>query len=106
MGLSEIYSALSDPTRRSILSMLRGGDMAAGEISDQFSLAKSTMSGHFNVLHSAGLIVRERLGTKIVYSLNVSVCEEALGATLSIFGVGENIDGKSVATRTNQGEKK
>lgn len=90
MGISEIFSALGDPTRRQILALLRQGDLSAGDLADRFPLAKSTMSGHFNVLHTAGLIVRERLGTRIVYSLNASVCEEALGAALSLLGVGES----------------
>jgi ArsR family transcriptional regulator len=92
MGLSEIFNALSDPTRRDILTLLGKGDLTAGEIAEHFSLAKSTMSGHFNVLHAAGLVVKERLGTRIVYSLNTSVCEEALGATFSLFNVGGNIE--------------
>lgn len=62
--------------------------MTAGEIADRFPLAKSTLSGHFAVLKQAGLIVAERQGTRLVYSLNVSVFEEALSATLELFRVG------------------
>ncbi len=89
MGLSEIFNALGDPTRREILALLGKGDLSAGEIAEHFPLAKSTMSGHFKVLHGAGLVVKERLGTRIVYSLNTSVCEEALGATFALFKVGQ-----------------
>lgn len=64
--------------------------MTAGEIADRFPLAKSTLSGHFAVLKQAGLIVAERQGTRLVYSLNLSVFEEALAATLDLLRVGKN----------------
>jgi DNA-binding transcriptional ArsR family regulator len=87
--LDETFRALSDPTRREILRLLRGGDLSAGEIAERFPLAKSTLSGHFRVLKSARLIVPERRGTSIVYSLNVSAFEEALGAVMHLFRVGK-----------------
>ena len=64
--------------------MLRSGDKSAGEISKRFKLAKSTLSGHFNVLKSAGLILAERRGTTIVYSLNVTAAEDALAALMDV----------------------
>jgi len=89
VSANEVFKALSDPTRRDILRLLRKRDMSAGEISDAFPLAKSTLSGHFNVLKSADLIVSERQGTSIVYSLNVTVFEEAMGAVMDLMRVGE-----------------
>jgi DNA-binding transcriptional ArsR family regulator len=79
MSMNDVFRALGDPTRREILRLLRRRDMAAGEIAESFPLAKSTLSGHFNVLKQAGLIVAERRSTSIVYSLNVSAVEEAIG---------------------------
>jgi DNA-binding transcriptional ArsR family regulator len=92
MPVDEVFRALSDPTRRRILKLLRTGDLSAGEIADRFPLAKSTLSGHFNVLKHAGLIVAERKATTIVYSLNVSVFEQTLEAVMEMFHTGE--DGK------------
>ena len=89
MAVSEVFRALSDPTRREILFLLRAGDKSAGELAEQFPLSKSTLSGHFNVLKSAGLIVSERRATTIVYSINVSAFEEALGAMLQLLSVGD-----------------
>ncbi|MGB7859993.1 MAG: metalloregulator ArsR/SmtB family transcription factor, partial [Acidimicrobiia bacterium] len=60
MGMNETLRALADPTRRQILRLLTEGDQTAGELADHFDLAKPTMSGHFNVLKAAGLIVSER----------------------------------------------
>ncbi len=86
--MNDAFQALSDPTRREILRMLRIREMAAGEIAEQFSLAKSTLSGHFNVLKHAGLIVAEKSGTSIVYSLNLSIVEETVATMMEIFDVG------------------
>ncbi|MFI5372561.1 MAG: metalloregulator ArsR/SmtB family transcription factor [Candidatus Eisenbacteria bacterium] len=82
--LDELFRALADPTRREILRLLRRCDMSAGELADRFPLAKSTLSGHFTVLRHAGLIVAERHGTSIVYSLNLSAFEQATAATLEM----------------------
>jgi ArsR family transcriptional regulator len=84
MAVGDVFRALSDPTRREILRLLRQRDMTAGEIADRFPLARSTLSGHYNVLKHAGLIVPERHGTTIVYSLNTSAFEEALGAMIEL----------------------
>ncbi|MGY1521135.1 helix-turn-helix domain-containing protein [Luteimonas sp. A482] len=40
-------AALSDPTRRRVLQLLRSGPLSAGELSDQFDVSKPTMSAHF-----------------------------------------------------------
>ncbi len=89
MGINEMFQALSDPTRREILRLLKDGDMSAGDIAERFPLAKSTLSGHFNVLKHANLVVTERRGTTILYSLNLSAFEEATATVMSLFGVGK-----------------
>jgi len=86
--MNEVFQALSDPTRREILRLLKNGDMTAGDIAERFPLAKSTLSGHFGVLKHAGLIVAEKTGTRVVYSLNVSAVEEVLASVLSLLDVG------------------
>ena len=87
--MNEIFQALSDPTRREILRLLKSGDMTAGDIAERFALAKSTLSGHFSVLKHAGLIVAEKNGTSVVYSLNVSAAEQALAAVLNLLDIGK-----------------
>ena len=74
----DVFSALSNPVRRDILALLRDGDRTAGEIAAHFELSKPTLSGHFNVLKEAGLVLTERRGTQILYSLNLSLLEGAL----------------------------
>jgi ArsR family transcriptional regulator len=95
MGINDIFQALSDPTRREILRLLRRRDMSAGELADQFPLAKSTLSGHFRLLRQAGLIVSEKRGTTIRYSLNVSAVEEAVGLVMDVLRVGKPRKGAS-----------
>jgi DNA-binding transcriptional ArsR family regulator len=88
--MNAVFQSLSDPTRREILRLLRKRAMTAGEIAERFPLALSTLSGHFNVLKNAGLIVAEKNGTSIVYSLNVSVVEQAMAAMLELLDVGKS----------------
>lgn len=76
--MTDVFKALSDPTRRRVLQLLRERPMAAGELADHFAVSKPTMSGHFAVLQQAGLIAAEKHGRSIVYRLCMSVLEEAL----------------------------
>ena len=89
--MDEIFRALSDATRREILWLLRTGDLTAGQLADRFPLARSTLSGHLKVLREAGLVVSERQGTIIVYSLNVGVHEEIIAATFDLMAVGARL---------------
>jgi ArsR family transcriptional regulator len=86
--MNQVFQALSDPTRREILRLLKQRDMTAGELAAKFPLAKSTLSSHFNVLKHAGLVVFERQGSSLVYSLNLSAFEEALGGLIELFDLG------------------
>ena len=88
MAMNEVFHALSDPTRREILRLLRRRDLSAGELAEKFPLAKSTLSGHFSVLRQAGLIVSEKRGTTVRYSLNVSALEEAVEMVMAALHVG------------------
>jgi DNA-binding transcriptional ArsR family regulator len=76
--VNSVFKALSDPTRRRVLQLLRKRPMSAGELSDHFAVSKPTMSAHFSVLQNAGLIEAEKNGRTIVYRLKMSVLEEAL----------------------------
>ena len=85
--VNRIYRALADPTRRRVLTLLRAGDMTAGELASQFDLSWPTMSGHFTVLKEADLISSDREGSTIRYHLNVSVLEEAMLALMDAFRI-------------------
>ena len=78
MGLQNTIKALSDPIRREILEMLKGGRMAAGEISEKFPVSGAAISKHLSVLRDADLIRDAREGKFIYYELNTSVLEEVM----------------------------
>lgn len=86
--MNDVFRALSDPTRRELLALLRRGDMTAGELAAQFDLAWPTVSGHLKVLREADLIHADRRGTSITYHLNVSALEAAMASLMSALGIG------------------
>ena len=79
MGFQETFKALSDPTRREILNLLREGAKTAGEIGDHFPMTGATVSHHLSVLRDAGLISDDKRGKYIYYELNLSVLYEITG---------------------------
>jgi DNA-binding transcriptional ArsR family regulator len=81
-----VFKALSDPTRRRVLELLRKRPMSAGELADCFAVSKPTMSAHFAVLREADLIVSEKHGKSVVYELQMSVLEDALLSFTQLFG--------------------
>jgi DNA-binding transcriptional ArsR family regulator len=86
--MSKVFKALSDPTRRRVLQLLRKRPMTAGELSDQFNVSKPTMSAHFAVLKEADLVHADKAGKSITYHLKLSVLEEALLGFVHSFAKG------------------
>ena len=78
MSLQNTLKALSDPIRREILDMLKGGRLSAGEISNHFPVTGASISRHLSVLKDADLVRDEREGQHIYYELNTSVLEEMI----------------------------
>ena len=72
------FKALSDPTRREILKLLRNGPKTSGELAEKFPSAWATISRHLAVLRDAGLILSARNGQQIVYELNTTVFEDVI----------------------------
>lgn len=91
--MRDVYRALGDPTRRRILTLLREGDLASGDIAAQFDLTWPTISGHLAVLKAADLVQVDRRGTSLIYHLNVSLLEEALLGLLETFRIGSGARG-------------
>ena len=86
--MNAVFKALSDPTRRKVLELLRKQPMTAGELADPFPVSRPTMSAHFAVLREADLIESTKIGTTITYQLKLSVLEDALLGFARLFGVG------------------
>jgi len=78
MSLNDTFKALSDPTRRKILDLLKERDMTAGEIAEHFTMTKPSISNHLNILKQAELITDERQGQHILYSLNTTVFQDVM----------------------------
>jgi DNA-binding transcriptional ArsR family regulator len=59
--------AIVAPRRRQILSLVRDGELSAGEIAAHFDVTRPAVSQHLNVLKEAGLVSERRNGTKRLY---------------------------------------
>ena len=68
--LDSIFHALADPTRRSILRDVAGGEKTVGEVARPFALTLAAVSKHLKVLEAAELIARERRGSFQIVRLN------------------------------------
>ena len=73
-----LFKALNDATRREILEILKEKDLTAGEIADHFNISKPSISHHLDILKQAGLLVADKEGQFIFYSLNTTVMDEML----------------------------
>ncbi|MBV0890651.1 metalloregulator ArsR/SmtB family transcription factor [Paracoccus sp. Z118] len=62
VDLDAVFSALADPTRRAILSMLLEDDMAVTDVAEPFGISLAAISKHLATLAAAGLIRQERRG--------------------------------------------
>lgn len=78
MAFPDTFKALSDPARREILMMLRGGRMSAGEIGQHFDMTGATISYHLSQLKKAGLVFETKQKNFVFYELNTSVFEELM----------------------------
>ena len=78
MGIQNTMKALADPSRRTILNLLKKSRLSAGEIAEHFDMSLPAVSKHLTVLKEADLIRDQREGKYIFYELNASVLDEAL----------------------------
>lgn len=84
--MNSVFKAISDPSRRQVLALLRSGPLTAGELADHFNVSKPTMSAHFSILREAGLIDSTKQGKTVLYCLKLSVLEDALLGFAQLLG--------------------
>ena len=84
--LQDTLKALSDPTRRKILELLKKGPLSAGEIGEYFEMTGATLSHHLSILKKAGLVDDNKKGTFIYYEINTSVMEDILAWVTCFMG--------------------
>ena len=83
--MDAVASAISDPVRRRVLSMLRGGPLTAGELAGAFDISRPAISRHVRVLRTSGLVTGETRGRQRLYTLQTGPFEE-LQTWLAGFG--------------------
>lgn len=83
--MQSILEAISDPTRRQILDLLKSGEKSAGELGQEFSISGPSMSHHLRKLKSADLVTTTRRGQNIYYTINTSVFDDAAQFVIGFF---------------------
>ncbi len=76
--MNEVFKALADPTRRKILDLIKEQDLTAGEIANHFEMSKPSISNHLKILKSAELVIDEKKGQYIYYSLNSTILQDVI----------------------------
>lgn len=88
--MNALFKALADPTRREILSLLKDGDKNAGEIGSHFNMTGASISHHLSILTNAELVLRDKQGQNVVYSLNTTVFQSVIEWFFNLKGEEEN----------------
>ncbi len=77
-GLDAVFAALSDPTRRAILTRLAGGEASVNELAEPFAMSQPAVSKHLKVLERAGLVTRGTDRQRRPARLNAAPMKEAV----------------------------
>ncbi|MEM1398080.1 MAG: metalloregulator ArsR/SmtB family transcription factor [Pseudomonadota bacterium] len=85
--MSDLFQAIAHPARRQVIEALKAGPLAAGDLSEKLRIVPATLSRHLSILCTAGLIEKERRGVSLIYSLNLSVAEDALAILFDLLRV-------------------
>jgi len=72
----DVFQAIADPTRRSILLLLTTQSMTAGAIASNFETARPTVSKHLQILTECELLRQEQQGREIYYHFNPNKMKE------------------------------
>ncbi len=83
-SFSELFKALSDPTRMKILQCLKKKAKTPSELLEEIKVSQPTLSHHLDILKRANIINGEREGQFIRYSLNMSVVDMAVEYLIQI----------------------
>jgi DNA-binding transcriptional ArsR family regulator len=72
----DVFQAIADPTRRSILLLVTAQSMTAGAIASNFDTARPTVSKHLQILTECELLKQEQNGREIYYHINPQKMKE------------------------------
>ena len=70
--------------------MLKEKDLTAGEIAEHFNMTKPSISNHLNILKNADLVISDKKGQYVYYSLNTTVFQEIIQFLFDLSKKGEN----------------
>lgn len=88
--MNDLFKALSDTSRRKIIQLLKEGDLTAGEIANHFDMAKPSISHHLNLLKQANLVLSQKQGQNVIYSLNTTTLQDALSFFFDLINKGDS----------------
>ena len=72
----DIYQAIADPTRRTILMLLTAGAMTPNAIAGHFGSSRQAVSKHIQILAECGAVDQDQRGREIHYQLNIAKMKE------------------------------
>lgn len=87
--LDNMFAALADATRRSILERVSQAEMSIGEIANHYSLTFAAVSKHIKVLERAGLITKRRHGKEqivIIVPEKVAIAQHEIERYAQLWG--------------------
>lgn len=72
VGIAEAFKAMAHPDRINILSLLggKGNNLSVTQICKELKLTQPEVSRHLSILKNKGIVLNERIGTSILYSIN------------------------------------
>ncbi|MDD3846246.1 MAG: metalloregulator ArsR/SmtB family transcription factor [Syntrophorhabdaceae bacterium] len=81
---SNIIKAMGHPVRLMMIECLKEGTQSFSELFDLFSLDKSTVSKHLLVLKEAGIVTSQKVGTDMIYKLEVPCVTDFFGCVTAV----------------------
>ena len=75
----DVYRAISDRSRRSILDLLLGGEMPVRDLLASFTFSQPALSKHLRILREVGLVSQRKVGREQLYRVEADGLREVAG---------------------------
>ncbi|TDL82402.1 ArsR/SmtB family transcription factor [Peribacillus frigoritolerans] len=66
----DVFQAIADPTRREVLRLLAGKELAITEITSHFPISRTAIAKHLHILSEANLVSGKKVGREKIYQLH------------------------------------
>ena len=93
--MQKVLEAISDPSRRKILELLKARERTVGEILEHLEMTGASLSHHLAKLKAADLVLARRQGQNIYYSIHTTVFEDAAAFMVEFFARSGEKKGRS-----------